>query len=686
MKAQEIPILMYHEIGEQKNPWCVSLQSFKEQMQWLKEKGWESLSLSELKDKILQESSLEKEEKIEEEKEEKEIGEKEEKIETQKESQKQEGTEGKYFVLTFDDGRKGVHRYALPLLQKLGFTATIFVVPQWIEKTEKKIPGTAYYGEEIPSEEQYSDFLTWNEIKELSRQGFEIGSHSFSHKDLTRLPASQFLQELQSAEEFLEKKISKKVQHFCYPYGKYSSEIAEEIGKRYTTAVSVQKGFAKISGAYARQWVLRDTPLENFQKLLQRPKISLCMIVKNEERFLDTCLSSVQGLVDEIIIVDTGSTDNTKEIAQRHHVKLFDFTWNDDFSSARNFSLQQATGDWIFILDADEELVQEEHQVILEAVNNWTTEGFRILTKNYSNDSTAQGWLLDSGARSRGLQGWFPSIKVRLFQNQRGILFKGKVHEVIPENSFKNMASLPLAIHHYGALRGDLKEKTEMHLRLTQQKIADAKNTSLPSELAKSYFELGVQYKNLGNFAEAETAFRQSLALDNAQISPFINLALVVQKQGKLEEAQEIYQKALEKSTDKKSEKKSSVSAEAHFGLGYCFFVQNHLEKAAQHFAQAIVIFPQFIEAYVNLAAVRERQGKLQEAFALLQKVLTIMPQHARAQYNLGVVLEKVGTLEALKGAMKSYRKAVELGYAKKEEVLKRVQEMERFLEKERTR
>ncbi|MBI2666499.1 tetratricopeptide repeat protein, partial [Candidatus Woesearchaeota archaeon] len=166
-----------------------------------------------------------------------------------------------------------------------------------------------------------------------------------------------------------------------------------------------------------------------------------------------------------------------------------------------------------------------------------------------------------------------------------------------------------------------------------------------------------------------------------------INLALVLQKQGKILEAQETYQKMLEKNADEKTEKKSSsLSAEAHFGLGYCFFVQNNLEKAAQHFALAITHSPQFVEAYVNLAAVRERQEKLREAFALLQKSLTLAPQHARANYNKGVVLEKVGTFEALKGAKESYRKAAELGYAKKEDTLKRIEQIERFLEKEKTR
>ena len=80
------------------------------------------------------------------------------------------------------------------------------------------------------------------------------------------------------------------------------------------------------------------------------------MIVRNEERFLPGCLESVRGLVDEIIVVDTGSTDRTAEIARSFGARVFDFEWRDDFSAARNESLRHAGSDWILYLDADERI------------------------------------------------------------------------------------------------------------------------------------------------------------------------------------------------------------------------------------------------------------------------------------------------------------------------------------------
>ncbi|MFM7370726.1 MAG: glycosyltransferase family 2 protein, partial [Sphaerospermopsis kisseleviana] len=98
-------------------------------------------------------------------------------------------------------------------------------------------------------------------------------------------------------------------------------------------------------------------------------KLSLCMIVKNEEAALPRCLESVQSLVDEIVVLDTGSTDKTPEIAQQFGAKLHYFQWCNDFSAARNEALKYVTGDWVLVLDADEVLAPEIAPQIREAIN-----------------------------------------------------------------------------------------------------------------------------------------------------------------------------------------------------------------------------------------------------------------------------------------------------------------------------
>lgn len=102
--------------------------------------------------------------------------------------------------------------------------------------------------------------------------------------------------------------------------------------------------------------------------------ISLCMIVKDEEAVLKRCLDSICGLMDEIIIVDTGSTDRTKEIAGQYTDKIYDFTWVHDFSAARNFSFSKASGDYIYAADADEVLDEKNRELFLDLKQHMSTD------------------------------------------------------------------------------------------------------------------------------------------------------------------------------------------------------------------------------------------------------------------------------------------------------------------------
>src|SRR3989338_2192906 len=345
MKPVDVPILMYHDIAPIDNTWCVSQLNFEVQLYWLKNNGYTTISMSQLHGAL------------------------------------QEGSElpEKSIVLTFDDGRRGVYTYAYPLLKRFGFIATFYIVPGWLE------------GEGVPLSEKYTSFLAWDQIREMAETGFEVGSHSYVHRDLVKLSPKEVEHDFQKAEESIERHLGTKVEHVCYPYGFWNEELTQICIPRYKTAVTTQRGFGKKPGRFARQWVLQNTSLEQFQKLLRKPWLSLCMIVRDEEQFLEDCLRSVQGLADEIIIVDTGSKDKTKEIAARYTPAIFDLPWQDDFALARNESLKRATGDWILVLDADEVLSPEDHATILEVCNEWDVAGFRLLTCNYSNNSTVSG-------------------------------------------------------------------------------------------------------------------------------------------------------------------------------------------------------------------------------------------------------------------------------------------------------
>src|SRR3974390_430711 len=106
--------------------------------------------------------------------------------------------------------------------------------------------------------------------------------------------------------------------------------------------------------------------------------VSLCMIVKTEEAHLAACLRSGAGLVKEMIGVDTGSTDRTREIAVSQGAKVFDFPWCDDFSAARNEALRRATGEWIFWMDADDRLDETNRERLTELFDGLTDERWLV--------------------------------------------------------------------------------------------------------------------------------------------------------------------------------------------------------------------------------------------------------------------------------------------------------------------
>lgn len=622
MNYHTIPILMYHEIGHANSPWCITPEKFEEQMAFLQEEGYTTISLSQLQEKISQNQPVLQ----------------------------------KSVVITFDDGRKGVYTHAFPILQRFSFTATIYIVSSWVE------------GKDIPSEEQFSEFLDWQELQMLAPAGFEIGSHSFSHTNLTTLSEPEVLHHLQLAEEAIQQQIQRKVQHFSYPYGAYNEGVLKIVNSRYSTAVTVKRGFHKESGQFARQWILNDTSLEKFKRLLIPPSLSLAMIVKNEEQNMAQCLSSVQRLVNEIVIIDTGSTDKTKEIAAQFTAKTFDFSWTDNFAAARNEALKHATGDWVLILDADEIIAAEDHPKIKEAINNWDLSGYQILTRNYTNSTSMTSWQPGSSTDpyARSYAGWFPSLKVRLFQRKEGIQFEGRIHEMVDASIVQNggkLAVLPIPVHHYGGEEKD-PAKVQRYLELSQKKVAEN------STDAKAYFELGVLYKEVGHYADAEQMLLKSVELDDTHLAPRLNVAIIQQKQGKYDDAIGNYLAIIEK--------ENTISPDAHFGLGFCYFRQNKLEEALTQFQLAVKYNPSFVDAYINLGAVWERLGGFQEGVEALQDAIALAPQNARAYYNLGVIWEKVGNLAQAKAA---YEKAIELDYPRKAEIIPKVVKIKEILE-----
>lgn len=240
-------------------------------------------------------------------------------------------------------------------------------------------------------------------------------------------------------------------------------------------------------------------PLGPAAALNGQARVSLCLIVKDEEDNLPDCLASAADLFDEVVVVDTGSSDQTKAIAARCGAKVFDFPWVDSFAAARNESLRHATGHWIFWLDADDRL---------DGANR---EKLRALLTGLADENVAYAMkcLCLPAAGSGG-----PATTVdhvRLFRNRPDVRWEHRVHEQILPAVRRVGAAVrwsDVVIHHTGyqdpALRG---RKLERDLRLLH--VEDAERPGHPFTL----FNLGQVVQELGRPADALPLLRRSLEL-----------------------------------------------------------------------------------------------------------------------------------------------------------------------------
>lgn len=218
-------------------------------------------------------------------------------------------------------------------------------------------------------------------------------------------------------------------------------------------------------------------------------EISLCMIVKNEESNLQRCLDSVKDIVDEIIVVDTGSEDKTISIAESFGAKVYNFLWRNNFSEARNESLKYATKDWILIMDADDEFCSKDKEAFLKLINSNLEENLLCFfeTLNYC------GNYADSNNISINLN-------PRLFKNNYCYSYEGEVHNQLInyENKTKDVC-IPIRIYHYGYLDSNIKGKNKR-----------SRNISLLEEQLKkepdnkyTFFNLGNEYFALNDISKA---------------------------------------------------------------------------------------------------------------------------------------------------------------------------------------
>ena len=232
--------------------------------------------------------------------------------------------------------------------------------------------------------------------------------------------------------------------------------------------------------------------------------ISLCMIVRNEEKVLARCLESVRGCVDEIIIVDTGSSDGTKEIAARFTDEIYDFEWIDDFSAARNYSFEQATGDYLLWLDADDVLLPADAEALLRFKAERLAD-CNVVMLRYNT-------AFDELGRPT-----FFFYRERLIRRTLPHRWVGRVHEVVTHGGTVVYADIAVTHKSVKTVYGD------RNLRIYEKQIADGETLS-PREL----FYYGRELYYHGRYDDAQRVLVSFLGTGKGFLENCIDACLLL--------------------------------------------------------------------------------------------------------------------------------------------------------------
>lgn len=349
-----------------------------------------------------------------------------------------------------------------------------------------------------------------------------------------------------------------------------------------------------------------------------KPGISLCMIAKNEEDFIEQCLSSVQGVVDEIIVVDTGSTDSTIEKAKTFKAKIIPFCWDGNFSNARNAGLKHATHEWILVLDADETISSQDGQQLKTQLNG-KNAGYSFSVRTYTNDATTSNWvssLNDPYEESRAASGWYETKIIRLFKNDKNIIFQNEMHETVTIDKKEGIENLDIPIHHFGSLKGEQskKQKNALYEGLAEKKAKQSNDF-------KSYFQLGAQLQESGKTKESIEAFKKSASLNPGFAKTWINLGGLYIKQKDFNKAETTLKKAITLQPQ---------NPEAHNNVGVVLMHLGKEEEALNAFVKAIALNPKYAAAYKNLGLALDKAGRKQEALIAFKKAVILNPAYKK--------------------------------------------------------
>lgn len=383
-----------------------------------------------------------------------------------------------------------------------------------------------------------------------------------------------------------------------------------------------------------------------------KPTISLCMIVRDEERFLRPCLESVRGVVDEMVVVDTGSRDSTVAIAKEFGARVLEYAWNDDFAAARNQALRAAKGRWMLALDADERLDAGSASHIREASRRGDCEvGFLKFVNVTEQGPSGQEWLAP-----------------RLYRIRAGMRYIGRIHEQVvqPPGRIRSRVIDAVVYHHgYTPSLYSERRKRERTVRLLERALEDpeARDPLLRANYLFHYANQATGPELIERYERFVSFVRENWPEEPPHV-PWITGGLAVYARllhdvGRLEEARAVAGELLQRNGE--SPPLRFVVARALAAEGDLAGAEHELQRILQDpplVSEEHLTYTQDValargRGHFLLGLIREKQGRLEEAVRHHQAAVDEEPEEdvlrsslVCAQVKLGRYAEALQTLE----------------------------------------
>jgi len=362
------------------------------------------------------------------------------------------------------------------------------------------------------------------------------------------------------------------------------------------------------------------------------PTLGLSMIVRDAEKHIRGCLDSVRGMVDDVQIADTGSTDSTVRIATEMGARVVSIPWENDFAKARNLALEEVHTDWVLVLDADEQLDPSASRYLPGLMDKPNVRGYLTSIRNYVLSPQDHVWDRPavpndtSLERARQYPAYAEHQNVRLFRRSPEIFFVGRVHETVGttiESSGGKVSPCPVLIHHFGLVEDpDTRaQKNRLYREIGRQKLLE-----MP-ENAQAHFEVGLlEFEGFHEYQEALRLFRRACELNPKLSVSWFFAGLANLKAGQPEEALRCL-------------KNAGARPLVFEAQGDAFYALSQFDQARRAYLRALntVKLPPELESKIGLAEVRS--GRVRSGVARLRKAVERDPSEPQVHDRLVAAL-----------------------------------------------